>query len=53
MLESKNIKLIACDDTIFDAIKIGDDVLAQVIDANVTKNWSEVTEGFTPASKRC
>lgn len=52
MLESKNIKLIACDDTIFDAIKMGDDVLAQVIGANVPKKWTEFRDAFTPAYKR-
>lgn len=52
MLTSKNIKLIPCDDTIFDAIKMGDDVLAQVIGANVPKKWTEFRDAFTPAYRR-
>lgn len=52
MLESKNIKLIPCDDTIFDAIKMGDEVLAQVIGVNVPRKWTEFRDAFTPAYRR-
>ncbi len=52
MLRSKNIKLIPCDDTIFDAIKMGDDVLAGVIGANVPRKWTEFRDAFTPAYRR-
>ncbi len=52
MLKSKNIKLIPCDDNIFDAIKMGDEVLAQVIGANVPKKWTEFRDAFTPAYRR-
>jgi ribosomal-protein-alanine N-acetyltransferase len=52
MLKGDYVKLIPCDDTIFDAIKMGDDVLAQVIGANVPKRWTEFRDAFTPAYKK-
>lgn len=52
MLEGKNVKLIPCDDTIFDAIKMGDNVLAQVIGANVPRKWTEFRDAFTPAYRK-
>lgn len=52
MLEGKHVKLIPCDDSIFDAIKMGDDVLAQVIGANVPRKWTEFRDAFTPAYRK-
>jgi len=49
MLVGENVRLIPCDDTIFEAVKMGDGVLSQVIGANVPKHWTEFREAFAPA----
>lgn len=52
MLVGKNVKLIPCDDSIFDAIKMGDNILAEVIGANVPRKWTEFREAFSPAYRK-
>ncbi len=52
MIQSPRLKIIPCDDTIFEAFKMGDNVLARVIGANVPKKWTGFRNAFAPAYLR-
>ena len=52
MLETPRLKIIPCDDTLFDAIRMGDNILGQVLGANVPKKWSQFRDAFAPAYLR-
>ncbi|WP_373515289.1 GNAT family N-acetyltransferase [Persicitalea sp.] len=52
MIETPRLRLLPCDDTIFDAIKMGGSVLSQTIGANVPKKWSQYRDTFAPAYLR-
>lgn len=52
MLETPRLRIIPCDDSLFDAIRMGNKVLSQVIAANVPKKWSAVHDTFGPAYLR-
>ncbi len=52
MIETRRLRLLPCDDTIFDAIKMGGGVLSQTIGANVPKKWSQYRDTYAPAYLR-
>ncbi|WP_025763063.1 GNAT family N-acetyltransferase [Dyadobacter tibetensis] len=52
MIETPKLRLVPCDDTLFDAIKMGNNVLARVIGANVPKRWTEFRDTFSPSYDR-
>ncbi len=52
MIETPRLKLVPCDDTIFDALKMGNNILSIVLGANVPKKWTEVRDTFSYAAKR-
>lgn len=52
MIESPRLRLYPCDDTLFEAIKMGNNVLARAISANVPKKWSQYRDSFAPAYLR-
>lgn len=52
MLQSQRLDIISCDDTLFDAIRMGNNVLARVMGVNVPKKWTEFRDTFTPSYHR-
>ncbi len=52
MIETPRLRLLPCDDTLFDAMKMGGSVLSQAIGANVPKKWSQYRDTFAPAYLR-
>ena len=52
MIETPRLKLFPCDDTLFAAIKMGDNVLGQALGANVPRKWSAFRDSFAPAALR-
>ncbi|GAB2786411.1 GNAT family protein [Rhabdobacter roseus] len=52
MLETPRLKIIPCDDTLFDAIRMGDGILGQVLGANVPRKWTQFRDAFAPAYLR-
>lgn len=52
MIETPRLKIIPCDDTIFDALKMGNNILSVVLGANVPKKWTEVRDTFPYAAQR-
>jgi len=52
MIETSRLKIIPCDDTIFDALKMGNNILSVVLGANVPKKWTEVRDTFPYAAQR-
>ncbi|WP_247233219.1 GNAT family N-acetyltransferase [Telluribacter sp. SYSU D00476] len=52
MIETPHLRLIPCDDTIFEAIQMGNNVLGRVLGANVPKKWTSYREVFTPSFHR-
>jgi [ribosomal protein S5]-alanine N-acetyltransferase len=52
MIDTSRLRLFPCDDTVFDAIRMGDNVLAQVLGANVPRKWTGFRDSFAPAAIR-
>jgi [ribosomal protein S5]-alanine N-acetyltransferase len=52
MIETPRLRLIPCDDTLFEAIRMGDNVVARVLGVNVPKKWTAFREVFTPSFHR-
>lgn len=52
MILTPRLQLIPCDDTLFDAIRMGDNVLARVLGVNVPRKWTSFRESFAPAALR-
>ncbi|OZI08773.1 GNAT family N-acetyltransferase [Siphonobacter sp. BAB-5385] len=46
MIETSRLRLLACDLTLWEAVLAGNNVLSQVIGANVPRRWSENTDAF-------
>jgi ribosomal-protein-alanine N-acetyltransferase len=52
MILTPNLRIVVCDDTLFDAIKMGNGTLAKVMGVNVPKKWTEFRDTFTPSYHR-
>ena len=52
MIETSHLRLIPCDDTLFDAIRMGNNILSRVMGVNVPKKWTEFRDTFTPSYHR-
>ncbi|KAA0989953.1 GNAT family N-acetyltransferase [Dyadobacter aurulentus] len=52
MIETPNLRIVPCDDTLFDAIRMGNNTLARVMGVNVPKKWTEFRDTFTPSYHR-
>ncbi|MFC6193043.1 GNAT family N-acetyltransferase [Dyadobacter subterraneus] len=52
LLQSPRLDIVACDDTLFDAIRMGNNVLGRVMGVNVPKKWTEFRDTFTPSYHR-
>ncbi|HEV7348517.1 GNAT family N-acetyltransferase [Telluribacter sp.] len=52
MIETPHLHLIPCDDTLFEAIRMGNNVLARVLGVNVPKKWTGYRDVFTPSFHR-
>ncbi len=52
MIDTPNLRLIPCDDTVYDAIRMGNNVLSKVLGVNVPKKWTEFRDTFTPGYQR-
>lgn len=52
MLETEHLQIIPCDDTLFEAIKMGNNVLGRVMGVNVPKKWTAFRDVFTPSYHR-
>jgi len=52
MLQSPRLDIVPCDDTLFDAIRMGNSVLGRVMGVNVPKKWTEFRDTFTPSYDR-
>lgn len=52
MILTPLLRILPCDDTVFDAIRMGDGVLARVLGANVPKKWTESRDSFAPSAIR-
>ncbi|PWJ57545.1 RimJ/RimL family protein N-acetyltransferase [Dyadobacter jejuensis] len=52
MIETPRLRLVPCDDTLFDAIKMGNNVLGRVMGLNVPKKWTEFRDTFAPSYER-
>ncbi|MCE7058456.1 GNAT family N-acetyltransferase [Dyadobacter sp. CY343] len=52
MIETPNLRIVPCDDTLFDAIRLGNNTLARVMGVNVPKKWTEFRDTFTPSYHR-
>ncbi|WP_229212050.1 GNAT family N-acetyltransferase [Dyadobacter arcticus] len=46
------MRLVPCDDTLYDAIRMGNNTLARVMGVNVPKKWTEFRDTFTPSYHR-
>lgn len=52
MIDTPRLRLLPCDDTLFAAMKMGDNVLAQALGANVPRKWTQFRDSFAPAALR-
>lgn len=52
MILTPSLQIISCDDTLFDAIRMGNNVLGRVMGVNVPKRWTEFRDTFTPSYHR-
>jgi len=52
MIETPHLRIIPCDDTLYDAIRMGNNILARVMGVNVPKKWTEFRDTFTPSYER-
>ncbi len=52
MIITPRLHIIPCDDSLFQAIRMGNGVLAQVLGVNVPKRWTEFRDAFPPAYHR-
>jgi [ribosomal protein S5]-alanine N-acetyltransferase len=52
MIDTPRLQIVPCDDTLFDAIRMGNNVLAKVMGVNVPKKWTEFRDTFTPSYHR-
>jgi ribosomal-protein-alanine N-acetyltransferase len=52
MIETPHLRIIPCDDTLFDAIRMGNNILARVMGVNVPRKWTEFRDTFTPSYER-
>ncbi|MCF0063871.1 GNAT family N-acetyltransferase [Dyadobacter chenwenxiniae] len=52
MILTPNLRIVPCDDTLFDAIRMGNNALARVMGVNVPKKWTEFRDTFTPSYHR-
>jgi len=52
MIDTPRVRLFPCDDTLFAAMKMGDNVLAQALGANVPRKWTAFRDSFVPAALR-
>ncbi|MCF2486537.1 GNAT family N-acetyltransferase [Dyadobacter sp. CY347] len=52
MILTPNLRIVPCDDTLFDAIRMGNNTLARVMGVNVPKKWTEFRDTFTPSYHR-
>ncbi|MCE6992310.1 GNAT family N-acetyltransferase [Dyadobacter sp. CY323] len=52
MIVTPRLKIVPCDDTLFDAIRMGNNTLARVMGVNVPKKWTEFRDTFTPSYHR-
>jgi ribosomal-protein-alanine N-acetyltransferase len=52
MIETPHLRIVPCDDTLYDAIRMGNNTLAKVMGVNVPKKWTEFRDTFTPSYHR-
>lgn len=52
MILTPHLRIIPCDDTLYDAIRMGNNTLARVMGVNVPKKWTEFRDTFTPSYHR-
>lgn len=52
MILTPHLRIISCDDTLYDAIRMGNNTLARVMGVNVPKKWTEFRDTFTPSYHR-
>jgi [ribosomal protein S5]-alanine N-acetyltransferase len=52
MIETPHLRIVPCDDTLYDAIRMGNNTLARVMGVNVPKKWTEFRDTFTPSYHR-
>ncbi|MPR33588.1 GNAT family N-acetyltransferase [Salmonirosea aquatica] len=52
MIDTPRLRLFPCDDTLFDAMRMGDNVLSQALGANVPRKWTAFRDSFAPAGLR-
>lgn len=52
MLHTERLLIIPCDDTLFEAIRMGNNTLARVMGVNVPKKWTEFRDTLGPSFLR-
>ena len=52
MIITPNLRIVPCDDTLFDAIRLGNNVLGRVMGVNVPKKWTDFRDTFGPSYQR-
>ena len=52
MILTPHLRIISCDDTLYDAIRMGNNTLARVMGVNVPKKWTDFRDTFTPSYHR-
>ncbi|TLU98730.1 GNAT family N-acetyltransferase [Dyadobacter luticola] len=52
MIVTPHLRIVPCDDTLYDAIRMGNNTLARVMGVNVPKKWTEFRDTFTPSYHR-
>lgn len=52
MIITPRLRIVSCDDTLFDAIRMGNNTLARVMGVNVPKKWTDFRDTFTPSYHR-
>ncbi|MFT4032581.1 MAG: GNAT family N-acetyltransferase [Siphonobacter sp.] len=52
MLETARLSLLPCDETLLEAVLAGNNILSQVIGANVPRRWTENIHGFQFFSRK-
>lgn len=52
MIETPHLRIVPCGDTLYDAIRMGNNTLAKVMGVNVPKKWTEFRDTFTPSYHR-
>ncbi|MCE7066201.1 GNAT family N-acetyltransferase [Dyadobacter sp. CY326] len=52
MIITPRLRIVPCDDTLFDAIRMGNNTLARVMGVNVPKKWTDFRDTFTPSYHR-